>query len=295
MTREGQRPHVIFVGPDKTGSTWVYDRARTHPQIATTRSKDLFYFDHFHKRSLEWYQAQFSVDHQTSALLEVGHDYVFSPEALKRISTSFPHATVALGLREPVQRAVSAYRFLRSQGRTDLPIDRAVLEIPELIDHGRYGTLLGSLREFFDPTAIRFFSFDDLINDPQFAVGNIAKWCGVEAGPMSAGIDAKTNPARTARHPGAVRAARAAGHASRALRLGTMTQAAKDSRVVQRLFFERDASQPPALTPSVDAALREIFTPEMQAFDALSGWDLSATWGYASASRTSPVAIPYRN
>lgn len=286
---------MIFVGPDKTGSTWVYDRARAHPQIATTRSKDLFYFDHFHKRSLEWYRAQFSVEQQTSALLEVGHDYVFSTDALSRISTSLPHVTVALGLREPVQRAVSAYRFLKSQGRTDLPVDRAVLEIPELIDHGRYGTLLASLLEFFDPSAIRFFSFDDLINHPERAVGDIAKWCSVEPDPMSAGVDVKTNPARTARHPGAVRVARAAGHASRALRLGTVTQTAKDSRVVQRLFFERDASRPPALDKSVEATLRDIFTPEMLTFDALSGSDLSSTWGYAPAPRTSPVATPHRN
>ena len=67
-----------------------------HPQVAVPKAKDLFFFDRFHHRGLDWYLAHFDTTDETELCMEVCHDYLFDATAIERIAATFPGAHWAL-------------------------------------------------------------------------------------------------------------------------------------------------------------------------------------------------------
>ena len=39
------RPDFLYIGPDKSGSTWLYEVLRRHPEVFVPSVKDLYFFD----------------------------------------------------------------------------------------------------------------------------------------------------------------------------------------------------------------------------------------------------------
>lgn len=60
-------PDFLIIGPQRTGTTWIHENLRDHPDILWPREKEIFYFsrlktpDHpkFVSADLDWYLAQF--------------------------------------------------------------------------------------------------------------------------------------------------------------------------------------------------------------------------------------------
>ena len=54
-------PDFLVISPPKTGSTWLADNLRRHPQLFVPAIKELKYFSSFFKAlDLGWYLDQFS-------------------------------------------------------------------------------------------------------------------------------------------------------------------------------------------------------------------------------------------
>src|ERR1700733_13282559 len=55
------RPDYLIISPAKTGSTWLADKLRRHPQVFLPGQKELKYFSSFFQSlDLNWYLDQFS-------------------------------------------------------------------------------------------------------------------------------------------------------------------------------------------------------------------------------------------
>lgn len=42
-------PDFLIIGPQRTGTSWLAENLRSHPQIFFTRPKELFFFDLLNK------------------------------------------------------------------------------------------------------------------------------------------------------------------------------------------------------------------------------------------------------
>ena len=81
------KPNFLFIGPDKTGSSWLYQILRGHPECHVPELKDIYFFDRFYARGLDWYLSLFdSAAPGARAVGELSHDYLFSPAAAERIA-----------------------------------------------------------------------------------------------------------------------------------------------------------------------------------------------------------------
>lgn len=154
---------VIYIGPDKCGSTALYSLFQHHPDIAVPAVKDLFFFDRFYHRGLPWYYSQFVGD--CPVLADVSHDYIFVPAASRRIAFSDIDYQLVVGLRSPYRRAVSAYRYMWYQGRVRMPFAEALDQIDELLGHGDYGHLLPQWEADHHRSRWRAFDFDAFAYD----------------------------------------------------------------------------------------------------------------------------------
>ena len=204
---------ILFIGPDKTGSSWLWETMRCHPQIATPRVKELFFYDRYFSRGYEWYERQFAWDRTRTYGLDVSHDYLYDADAADRVwETLDTRVHILVGLRDPISRAYSAYRFMQSQGRIGAPVSflNALRTVPELLDHSDYSRYLPAWLSRYE-NQITYMRFSSLKDEPDRLYSRIVQRIGLD--PTShvgtGSIKNEVNRARTARSPTLVRLSRA--------------------------------------------------------------------------------------
>ncbi|MCB1231103.1 MAG: sulfotransferase [Verrucomicrobiae bacterium] len=140
-------PDFLILGPQRTGTTWLYHNLKKHPQIALPRTKETYYFStlgcpehrHFKFDCLDDFLETHLVERPRQvlkrhydSLRKCGEFYrpmvrgeatatnaLLSPEIIAEIATIHPGLKAILMLRDPVERAWSHARkdLVRKFGR----------------------------------------------------------------------------------------------------------------------------------------------------------------------------------
>lgn len=157
------RPDFLIIGAQKCGTTALYMYLSHHKQIVSGRCKEIHFFDqdaNYRKGSF-WYHLHFPhVDEITLETLafEATPYYLYYPPVAQRIYEYDPHLKLIILLRNPVDRAYSAWNMFRR-----LAVDGTVQELLETIQAEKQSA---STRIFADinPEArdglLRFFLAD---------------------------------------------------------------------------------------------------------------------------------------
>ncbi len=278
-------PNFIYVGPDKAGSSWLHEVLLTHPQVFMPEAKDLYFFDRYYDRGLDWYLSQFeAAGEQHRVVGEVCQDYLFSARAPERIKQSLGNPRFMVTLRDPADRAFSSYLYMLKQGQTPGTFLEALESRPELIEHGRYATGLRRFNETFGDEAVYVSVFDDLVKDPQAFIGALLAWLQLEPLTLTPELLAARLPAARARSMALSRAVRAGADIVRERLDGAnVIGRVKRSAMVQRLLYVPLRDGRPELSEAERAAVHEALAPEVAELDRLYGLDLAARWGWPGA------------
>jgi len=173
-------PNFLHIGPGKSGSTWLHETLVLHPQVYLSEAKDLYFFSRYYDRGVDWYRKQFrSAQPSYRVVGEVCPDYLTSAEAPQRIRSCLgPDVRLMVTLRDPAERAFSAYLHRRKHGLT--ATFREDLETSDLIEEGRYGTQLQRYLDCFGRQALHVAVFDDLRADPQAFLDGVTTWLQID-------------------------------------------------------------------------------------------------------------------
>src|SRR3984957_12508172 len=136
-------PDFILIGAQKSGTSSMFAYLRQHPQIVRPIFKEPYFFDRHYDRGLDWYGCNFP---SRSAMARLGErtgrkhltfeataTYVFEPQVPARIARDIPTRKFIVLLRNPVERAISAYWHARRMGKETRSLGEAVDA-----DHHRY-------------------------------------------------------------------------------------------------------------------------------------------------------------
>lgn len=173
------RPSFVFVGPSKAGSSWFFEILREHPEVFIPPNRATFFFCHHYEKGTPWYEGFFSSAGQR-IVGEVCHDYLASPEALTRIQKYRPDMRLICCLRNPYERALSAWRFSGRNGM-DQPtlVDQVAID-PGVFEQGNYATQLRYLGSMFPQNQILVFLFEELTADPASVARRLYNFIGVD-------------------------------------------------------------------------------------------------------------------
>jgi hypothetical protein len=174
--------NFIYIGPDKSGSTWLYEILKQHPDVFVPSAKDIYFFDKYYDKGLDWYLSFFNGSENYKAVGEISHDYIFSNIAAKRIREVFGKNIKLLTiLRNPVDKTWSLYLFAIRNGiiNPNTSFFQAIKYHPGIIDRSLYGKHLEIYFELFDRNQIKIFLFDDLQKNPIEFAKNIFREIGV--------------------------------------------------------------------------------------------------------------------
>lgn len=118
------QPTFLVIGAQKCGTTWLAEVLRQHDEIFLTPEKELHYYDDWtrHAYGLQWYLAHFVEGAGAAAIGEATPNYLWTratplerrlhyvaADIPAKVRRDFPDARLLVCLRDPVERAVSAY------------------------------------------------------------------------------------------------------------------------------------------------------------------------------------------
>ena len=119
-------PNFIVIGAAKSGTSSLHHYLRAHPEVFTPKLKEINFFAydgkhldvHYWAKTQDEYQRFFDDVGAAIAIGEVAPLYLCSPVAPDNIRRVLPDARLVAILRNPVDRAYSAYLMSRRTGRT---------------------------------------------------------------------------------------------------------------------------------------------------------------------------------
>jgi Sulfotransferase domain len=128
--------HLLVIGAQRCGTTYLAAMLDAHPDIAMARparpEPKVFMSDESVSRGLDWYRAAYLAHATTETLLgEKSTSYLEDAGAAKRAATVLGPAEIVVQLRDPVERAVSNWRFSFKHGLEDRPLVQALEETLE--------------------------------------------------------------------------------------------------------------------------------------------------------------------
>jgi Sulfotransferase domain len=130
-----------MIGVSRCGTTSMFRALAAHPQvIRPTYRKGIYYFDLNYHRGPAWYRGHFptavaarrrTAGHGEPVAFEASGYYIFHPFALERIAHDLPTIKLVVMLRDPAERAFSAYKHERAGGFEPAGTFEKALELEE--------------------------------------------------------------------------------------------------------------------------------------------------------------------
>lgn len=269
------KPDFLYLGPDKSGSTWLYEVLRQHPECYVAMCKDIYYFDQYYDRGMEWYEEFFS-DVPSSALAvgELSHGYLFSEQAAERIRKDLPGVRLMTTLRNPVERSFSHYLYLLSSGLVTGTFEDVLENRPGVIRSSLYSEPVSIYLDRFGREQLHVFLFDDLKNDPKAFAENVFRVLGLGD---ADGIDygRKVRAARKARSPFAARLAKQAAVFARDMGFARLVGTVKRGPLARVLYGDFKNDDKPVMAADTRKRLADRFAPDVVELEKLLGVNLS--------------------
>jgi hypothetical protein len=130
-------PGFLIVGAQRCGTTSMYRTLSQHPAILkAVLHKGIHYFDTGYDHGLGWYQGHFPLRARAALVRRTSGEvpltfesspyYMFHPLAAQRILRDLPEVKLLVLVRDPVERAYSAYAHELGRGFETEPFERAL-------------------------------------------------------------------------------------------------------------------------------------------------------------------------
>lgn len=130
------RPAFLMIGAQRCGTTTLFRAISAHPQVVHAAfHKGVNYFDLNYYRGPDWYRGHFPVAEiarrRTAGCgdpvaFEASGYYLYHPFAMERIARDLPDVKLVMMLRDPVERAYSAYKHEYARGFEWEPFEQAL-------------------------------------------------------------------------------------------------------------------------------------------------------------------------
>jgi len=152
-----------------------------HPGIFVPDCKETRYFDENYDKPIDHYLDYFASATSSDILGEVATKYLSRRRVPSRIYNYFPNLRLIVNLRNPIERAFSAYKLDIFNNHHSLSFEKAIKQYRgEYIQRGFYYSQLQRYFEFFERQQFLFLIFDDLKKDNESFYAEILNFLGVE-------------------------------------------------------------------------------------------------------------------
>jgi hypothetical protein len=301
-------PDFLVIGAAKAGTSAFFDALCSDPRVFQPPVKEPLYFalggvapsfEPSDYGAIVRHQARWEAGDYEALFAGAGDRlrgeastiYLYSPTAPAAIAEQAPEAKLIAVLRDPVERARSAFAHLRRDGFEPLDDLRAALDAEDLrvkcgyapLWHyrrgGMYGEQLERYLERFDRDRILLIRYEELAARPQEAVSGALRFLGLDPVPTGA-FTRRLNPGGEAR---SARLQRLLVGPNALKRVARRVLPAPARRRIWRTLLARNVrAVDDRIDPELEAEMRGWFADDLRRVERITGWDLRA-WRGGSA------------
>lgn len=169
-------PNFMIIGAQKAGTSWLAKAISQHPDIFIPKSKEIHFFNHLNnfEKGIDWYRGQFSDLNAEKMIGDATPNYFWTTPGRPEIAGArlhenipgtihsfYPGIKIIISLRNPVDRAVSAYFHHIKYGRIS-PSDRLIDVCGRfgMFTMGLYSVHLEKWAEYFDIEEMKILIFE---------------------------------------------------------------------------------------------------------------------------------------
>jgi hypothetical protein len=204
-------PNFLIVGAAKAGTTALYHQLTQHSEVFMSEQKEMNFFalkdqtldfkgpgdmDGIHRTSItnqSIYISFFSNLKNKKAIGEVSPLYLYSPIAPELINSLIPNSKIIIILRNPVDRAFSAFSHLRRDHREkidnfekafDQNDTRKELNWAEIWHYKSMGLYFDQVQrylQYFPKNQMLFIIYDDFVNTPQKVLEKLCTFLSINS------------------------------------------------------------------------------------------------------------------
>lgn len=177
-------PDFLIIGAAKSGTTWLVHCLDSNSRVFIPQT-ELHFFSRYAddlESHREWYEQHFEGSHDGQIIGE-NSNYLSNPHAAKLIHDWLPDVRLITLLRNPTERAYSAYCMQLRKGRVTVDInaylDPAISEAPHIITNGCYHKHLSRFIDYFPQERMHYVIFDDIGFDPKNVYVGVCRFLGI--------------------------------------------------------------------------------------------------------------------
>lgn len=211
------RPAFLIVGAQRCGTTSMFKTLSQHPAVLpVVLHKGVHYFDDVHyAKGMPWYLGHFPLQARARAVGrrlgvtpvtgESSPYYVFHPLAPERIARDLPGVRLIVLLRDPVERAYSAFTHEQARGYESESFARALALEPQRVTgeadrmrtepgyeshhwrhnayltRGQYVEQLEHLERLVGRERLHVIDSEEFFTDPRPAFDDVCRFLGLPA------------------------------------------------------------------------------------------------------------------
>jgi Sulfotransferase family len=200
-------PNLVVIGVTSCGTTALHYYLDLHPQIGMSRPKELdFFIDGAEpegrvsvsgrreeelvrsvpsnwSKGVDWYASHFSPADRVRGESSARYTAPWFTGVPERMASLLPDARLIMLVRDPIERMVSHYVMLRSEGREWRPVDEAFAQPDNLyLVRSRYFRQLRRFLEHFPRDRMLVLSQEDLLHRRTDTIRSAYDFLGVDSG-----------------------------------------------------------------------------------------------------------------
>ncbi len=298
----GAMPDFLILGAMKAGTTSVYHYLRQHPEVYMSPRKEPAFFalvDGRERwggpleatrrpdgiRTFEQYRALFAGRTDEKVAGEATTLYLYDEWAAEKIARYASEALLVAILRQPADRAYSAYLMNLRGGKETLSFEEALTAEPRRIaenwgqqyhyvQKGLYAKQLERYLRLFEPARLKVLFFEDLARDPASFLVELFRFLGVRDD-FEVDVGERHNRARITRLPAAENWLTTPSPTRSALKRllpgGSSRRLWEAAMAVNRRL---NWVKPPTMRPETRRRLNDRFADDVRRVEAITGRDL---------------------
>lgn len=289
-SREPLRPTFLCVGAGKSGTTWLWEVLRHHPDVFLPAVKEVHYFNAVAydgndvrnpnaDKSLRWYLDHFADARPHQVCGEISPSYLWDEAAPARIHAFDSDMRIIILLRDPVARLFSGFLFGQQKGvYPQISFEEALETIDHLLDRAPVCASVQRYIELFGRDRVLVLFHEDLETDPEEVVLRVEAFLGV-APFVPETVHERQNVTGVQRFPTVTGLLMRNRIRLKKHGLEWLVEAGKRTGIaaVFRWFQGqvRPYEQRPVVAPETEARLRAWFADDVSGLERLLGVDLS--------------------
>ena len=293
-------PQFLVIGAARSGTTALFQYLAEHPRLFLTEPKEPHYFalagttpaftgpgdrqtiNRLAVTDTDAYLALYRAARPDQVRGEASVSTMYHPDALPRVRQMVPDARLVCLLRDPVDRAFSAYGFMRTRGwEPCATFEEALADEPRRIAEGwhhiwhytgmsRYGEQLRRALEVFPREQLLVLRHEDMSADPDAVLARVYAHIGVPPVPRTVAPDPHRSGEPRSRFLGRVVSTH---HPLKKLLSPVVPTSVR--RRLRRQIVARNVVRVD-YRPETRRALVETFSPDLDVLEQVTGLDVTA-------------------